>query len=167
MEHVIKPVVPAKYLDNNTIFHLNPSGRYYPQHQSHPSWLQLLLFLRVQMANGVPTAAHYFHSDSIFMCTPGNLPAARHWTPVLHVERRVLPYEGRVFSGCMGHLTWTGFSWCKLLCCTGHRLLTSGSFQSVWGWCSEDSSVDGSFSMTHLPQLCRPSAPCAGRARIA
>jgi S-adenosylmethionine synthetase len=26
MEHVIKPVVPAKYLDDNTIFHLNPSG---------------------------------------------------------------------------------------------------------------------------------------------
>lgn len=26
MEHVIKPVVPAKYLDNKTIFHLNPSG---------------------------------------------------------------------------------------------------------------------------------------------
>jgi len=28
MEHVIKPVVPAKYLDDNTIFHLNPSGRF-------------------------------------------------------------------------------------------------------------------------------------------
>lgn len=27
-EHVIKPVVPAKYLDANTIFHLNPSGRF-------------------------------------------------------------------------------------------------------------------------------------------
>eukprot|EP00244_Chara_vulgaris_P000137 TRINITY_DN101_c0_g1_i1.p1 TRINITY_DN101_c0_g1~~TRINITY_DN101_c0_g1_i1.p1 ORF type:complete len:400 (-),score=83.48 TRINITY_DN101_c0_g1_i1:23-1222(-) len=27
-EHVIKPVVPAKYLDENTIFHLNPSGRF-------------------------------------------------------------------------------------------------------------------------------------------
>jgi hypothetical protein len=27
MEHVIKPVVPAKYLDDKTIFHLNPSGR--------------------------------------------------------------------------------------------------------------------------------------------
>ena len=26
MEHVIKPVVPSQYLDNNTIFHLNPSG---------------------------------------------------------------------------------------------------------------------------------------------
>ena len=26
-EHVIKPVIPAKYLDDNTIFHLNPSGR--------------------------------------------------------------------------------------------------------------------------------------------
>lgn len=26
MEHVIKPVVPEKYLDDNTIFHLNPSG---------------------------------------------------------------------------------------------------------------------------------------------
>ena len=26
MEHVIKPVVPAKYLDDKTIFHLNPSG---------------------------------------------------------------------------------------------------------------------------------------------
>ncbi|VAI47796.1 unnamed protein product [Triticum turgidum subsp. durum] len=26
-EHVIKPVIPAKYLDENTIFHLNPSGR--------------------------------------------------------------------------------------------------------------------------------------------
>lgn len=29
MEYVIKPVVPAKYLDDKTIFHLNPSGRYY------------------------------------------------------------------------------------------------------------------------------------------
>jgi len=28
MEHVIKPVVPAKYLDNDTIYHLNPSGRF-------------------------------------------------------------------------------------------------------------------------------------------
>jgi S-adenosylmethionine synthetase len=28
MEHVIKPVVPAKYLDDNTIYHLNPSGRF-------------------------------------------------------------------------------------------------------------------------------------------
>jgi len=28
MEHVIKPVVPAKYLDDNTIFHLNPSGSF-------------------------------------------------------------------------------------------------------------------------------------------
>ena len=26
MEHVIKPVVPAKYMDDKTIFHLNPSG---------------------------------------------------------------------------------------------------------------------------------------------
>lgn len=26
MEHVIKPVIPAKYLDEKTIFHLNPSG---------------------------------------------------------------------------------------------------------------------------------------------
>lgn len=28
MEHVIKPVVPANYLDDNTIYHLNPSGRF-------------------------------------------------------------------------------------------------------------------------------------------
>lgn len=28
MEHVIKPVVPAEYLDDKTIFHLNPSGRF-------------------------------------------------------------------------------------------------------------------------------------------
>jgi S-adenosylmethionine synthetase len=28
MEHVIKPVVPAEYLDDNTIYHLNPSGRF-------------------------------------------------------------------------------------------------------------------------------------------
>jgi len=28
MEKVIKPVVPAKYLDDNTIYHLNPSGRF-------------------------------------------------------------------------------------------------------------------------------------------
>ena len=28
MEHVIKHVVPKKYLDENTIFHLNPSGRF-------------------------------------------------------------------------------------------------------------------------------------------
>eukprot|EP01039_Chlorochromonas_danica_P007658 gene7658-8463_t len=27
-EHVIKPVVPAQYLDENTIYHLNPSGRF-------------------------------------------------------------------------------------------------------------------------------------------
>merc|ERR1719238_2022135 len=27
-EHVIKPVVPAKYLDEKTIYHLNPSGRF-------------------------------------------------------------------------------------------------------------------------------------------
>merc|ERR1712086_289128 len=28
MEHVIKPVVPASYLDDKTIYHLNPSGRF-------------------------------------------------------------------------------------------------------------------------------------------
>ncbi|GMH71161.1 hypothetical protein TrRE_jg9943 [Triparma retinervis] len=28
MEHVIKPVVPAQYLDDKTIYHLNPSGRF-------------------------------------------------------------------------------------------------------------------------------------------
>jgi S-adenosylmethionine synthetase len=27
-EHVIKPVVPAKYIDDKTIYHLNPSGRF-------------------------------------------------------------------------------------------------------------------------------------------
>jgi S-adenosylmethionine synthetase len=27
-EYVIKPVVPAKYLDDRTIYHLNPSGRF-------------------------------------------------------------------------------------------------------------------------------------------
>lgn len=27
-EHVIKHVVPAKYLDDDTIYHLNPSGRF-------------------------------------------------------------------------------------------------------------------------------------------
>ncbi|VAI45092.1 unnamed protein product [Triticum turgidum subsp. durum] len=27
-EHVIKPVIPEQYLDENTIFHLNPSGRF-------------------------------------------------------------------------------------------------------------------------------------------
>jgi len=28
MEHVIKPTIPAKYLDDNTVYHLNPSGRF-------------------------------------------------------------------------------------------------------------------------------------------
>jgi len=28
MRHVILPTIPAKYLDNNTIYHLNPSGRF-------------------------------------------------------------------------------------------------------------------------------------------
>lgn len=28
LEHVIKPVVPAKFLDDNTIYHLNPSGQF-------------------------------------------------------------------------------------------------------------------------------------------
>merc|ERR1712210_161458 len=28
MEHVIRPVVPAKYLTKDTIYHLNPSGRF-------------------------------------------------------------------------------------------------------------------------------------------
>jgi len=28
MEHVIKPIVPAKYIDANTIYHLNPSGSF-------------------------------------------------------------------------------------------------------------------------------------------
>lgn len=28
MKHVIQPIVPAKYLDDNTIYHLNPSGRF-------------------------------------------------------------------------------------------------------------------------------------------
>jgi len=28
LEHVIKPVVPAKYLDDDTIYHINPSGKF-------------------------------------------------------------------------------------------------------------------------------------------
>jgi S-adenosylmethionine synthetase len=28
LEHVVKPIVPAKYLDANTVYHLNPSGRF-------------------------------------------------------------------------------------------------------------------------------------------
>ncbi|CAD5123505.1 DgyrCDS11846 [Dimorphilus gyrociliatus] len=28
MEKVIKPVIPVKYLDDNTVYHLNPSGRF-------------------------------------------------------------------------------------------------------------------------------------------
>merc|ERR1719473_376630 len=28
MEHVIKPICPAKYLDDDTIYHINPSGRF-------------------------------------------------------------------------------------------------------------------------------------------
>lgn len=28
MEHVVKPVVPTKYLDEHTIYHLNPSGKF-------------------------------------------------------------------------------------------------------------------------------------------
>jgi S-adenosylmethionine synthetase len=28
MEHVIKPVIPEKYLDDSTVYHLNPSGRF-------------------------------------------------------------------------------------------------------------------------------------------
>ena len=28
MEHAIKPVVPAEYLDDKTTYHLNPSGRF-------------------------------------------------------------------------------------------------------------------------------------------
>jgi len=28
MEHVIKPIIPAKYLTDKTIYHLNPSGRF-------------------------------------------------------------------------------------------------------------------------------------------
>merc|ERR1719359_2652756 len=28
MEHVIKPIVPAQYLDADTIYHINPSGRF-------------------------------------------------------------------------------------------------------------------------------------------
>merc|ERR1712224_591469 len=28
LEYVIKPVVPAKYLDTKTIYHINPSGRF-------------------------------------------------------------------------------------------------------------------------------------------
>merc|ERR1712176_837623 len=28
MEHVVRPVVPCKYLDDKTVYHLNPSGRF-------------------------------------------------------------------------------------------------------------------------------------------
>merc|ERR1711923_186699 len=28
MEHVIKPVVPEKLMDDKTVYHLNPSGRF-------------------------------------------------------------------------------------------------------------------------------------------
>lgn len=28
LEHVIKPVIPAEYLDDKTVYHLNPSGRF-------------------------------------------------------------------------------------------------------------------------------------------
>ena len=28
MEHVIKPVIPSKYIDSNTIYHINPCGSF-------------------------------------------------------------------------------------------------------------------------------------------
>ena len=28
MEHVVRPVIPAQYLDDNTVFHIQPSGRF-------------------------------------------------------------------------------------------------------------------------------------------
>ena len=28
MEHVVHPVIPARYLDSNTVFHIQPSGRF-------------------------------------------------------------------------------------------------------------------------------------------
>ena len=40
MEHVIKPVVPAKYLDDKTIFHLNPSGAPRRRPALAPRWRQ-------------------------------------------------------------------------------------------------------------------------------
>jgi S-adenosylmethionine synthetase len=28
MEKVVRPVIPEKYLDENTVFHINPAGRF-------------------------------------------------------------------------------------------------------------------------------------------
>ena len=39
MEHVIKPIIPAKYLDSNTIYHINPCGLFIFEKINNPHGL--------------------------------------------------------------------------------------------------------------------------------
>lgn len=47
LEHVIKPVVPAEYLDDKTVYHLNPSVHTYI-HYMHLSSVHILTDLSVR-----------------------------------------------------------------------------------------------------------------------
>nr|CAD1816847.1 unnamed protein product [Ananas comosus var. bracteatus] len=56
-EHVIKPVIPEKYLDEKTIFHLNPSGRFVIGGPHGDAGLTGRKIIIDTMAGGAPTAA--------------------------------------------------------------------------------------------------------------
>ncbi|KAL0348156.1 UNVERIFIED_CONTAM: S-adenosylmethionine synthase 1 [Sesamum angustifolium] len=61
-EHVIKPVIPEKYLDEKTIFHLNPSGRFVIGGPHGDAGLTVKLLL-THMVVGVPMVAAFSGKD--------------------------------------------------------------------------------------------------------
>lgn len=53
MEKVVKTVIPAKYLDDKTIYHLLPSGKFLlggPQVSKHRNWF-LVMFANASISN--------------------------------------------------------------------------------------------------------------------
>jgi len=90
MEHVIKPVVPEKYLDEKTIFHLNPSGM---SSQGLPmDWGRLQpnsLPLTVEF--GCAFGTRFCNADGccgrcIFIAT-GRVVVLNGWADALHVSQ--------------------------------------------------------------------------------
>ena len=101
MEYVIKPVVPSKYMDDKTIFHLNPSGAARPPAHDNLSACSLLRCVLGPVHAGSHGSCAYWRSVQCTeraLCYAGNVdpPVAFRSVcciPVRHLQA-LLSYSG-------------------------------------------------------------------------